>query len=102
MKNKPEVMPPFTLEKAAEELLWVMDIATNTRDLHSATHWILGNLLMYLDQQSIINGPDFISGLQKGFDLIEAANERLAAEVVCTELMQQMLASRLHSGDHAH
>lgn len=99
MKTK---QPPFTLEQAAKELLVLEDIATLARDQLSATHWILGNLLMTLDQQGTINGPSFIADLQAVVDQIPADNERVAAEVVCNELMQQMLAYRLPSSGHGH
>jgi hypothetical protein len=102
MIEKTENMPPFTLQDAENELLVAMNMATDTRDLLSATHLLLFNLLMHLDQQGIINGPGFISGLLVNCVQLPAANERSAAEVVCNDLMQRMLAYRLQSGDHAH
>lgn len=102
MEEKSKGSSPFTLEDAKNELDFVMDIAIDARDLLSASHLLLFNLVMHLDRKGIINGPGFISGLLVNCGQIPAANERVAAQVLCDDLMQRMLAYRLQPDDLAH
>lgn len=85
---------PITLEEAAKEIDFLLDVATNTRDLQFASHLVLLNLLTHLDRRGAIDGVEFISGLRSQCHLIEAANERLAAEVVLDECLTALTDSR--------
>lgn len=85
---------PITLEEAAKEIDFLLETATTTRDMQFASHLVLLNLLTHLDRRGAIDGVEFTSGLRSQCYLIEAQNERLAAEVVLDECLTALSASR--------
>lgn len=93
---------PITLEEAAENIDFLLDVAVNTRDLQYGSHLVLCELIKALNAAGIIDGRAIISNILAQLDAIPEANYRIGAQTVCADLLLRLPASPPATGEPLH
>lgn len=93
---------PITLEAAASEIDFLLDVATTTRDLQYGSHFVLCGLIRHLDALGIIDARAVITDLLSQAEHIPEKNYQLGVQVVCTDLLTAFPVTPAESGDSVH
>lgn len=90
LDTPPKLDGPLSLELLEKWSLWLEGVATRERDLGFATRLVLLNVLKHLTTTGLMDGQQFVRGLQLQTDQIQNSAERVAAEVVLADLARQL------------